>query len=183
MFRYLAVVLYAPHLLLYFFSAQKSVIVADLYARKRVVGKSEITKSIDLCEELFRSRYFRTLFYFRTHGLFSKLLRIFYPQCDNFIIDIHTRIGEGLQLAHPYATIINAESVGKHCYINHLVTIGEKDGKRPVIGNAVTFHANCIVIGGITIGDHAVIGAGAVVIKDVPAHALAIGNPARIIVK
>ena len=52
-----------------------------------------------------------------------------------------------------------------------------------MIGDAVTFHANCIVIGGINIGDHAVIGAGAVVFKDVPAHALVVGNPARIIVK
>ena len=68
-------------------------------------------------------------------------------------------------------------------YVNHLVTVGEKNGQRPIIGNGVQLHAGCIVIGGITLGDGVVVGAGAVVTKDVPAHAVVVGNPARILEK
>ncbi|MGV2101332.1 CatB-related O-acetyltransferase [Rhizobium sp. 21-4511-3d] len=50
-----------------------------------------------------------------------------------------------------------------------------------VIGNDVWFGAASLVLKGITIGDGAVIGAGAVVTKDVPPYAIVAGNPARII--
>lgn len=50
-----------------------------------------------------------------------------------------------------------------------------------VIGNYVDFGVNVICIGNITIGDNAIIAAGAVVVKDVPANAIVAGNPAKII--
>lgn len=49
------------------------------------------------------------------------------------------------------------------------------------IGRRVWVGANVTIIGGVTIGDGAVIGAGAVVIRDVPAHTLAVGVPARVV--
>ena len=42
-------------------------------------------------------------------------------------------------------------------------------------------YANSVIIGGIKIGDNAIIGAGSVVISDIPANAIVVGNPARII--
>lgn len=52
---------------------------------------------------------------------------------------------------------------------------------RPVsIGRGVFVGARAIIMKGVTIGDRAVIGAGAVVTKDVPAHHIAAGNPARV---
>ncbi|MBU8883063.1 hypothetical protein KSK37_08215 [Kaistella sp. DKR-2] len=183
MLRFLSLIIFAPHVLLYLLSAQRKVILLDLYARAPVVQTSHLGQLLDLSFALMNSKYFRTLFYFRVGGFFSKVLRVFYPRSETFIIDIHSKIGAGLKLAHPYATIINAQSVGENCYINHLVTVGEKNGRRPVIGNNVELHANCTVLGGINIGDSAVIGAGAVVVKDVPAYAVAVGNPARLILK
>lgn len=171
-----------PHLLLFLFSKSKKVIVADLYARKEKQN-SGIKLLYDLSLELLTNHYFRTLFYFRTDGIFSKILRIFYKKHPSFTIDVHTKIGGGLQLAHPYATILNAKSIGERVYVNHLVTVGEKNGQRPTIGDDVELHAGCIVIGGITIGNNAVIGAGAVVVKNVPDNAVAVGNPAKIIEK
>jgi acetyltransferase-like isoleucine patch superfamily enzyme len=54
-------------------------------------------------------------------------------------------------------------------------------GAKPVkIGRGVFIGARANILKGVTIGDRAVIGAGAVVTKDVPAHHLAVGNPARI---
>ncbi|MCC2865615.1 sugar O-acetyltransferase [Eubacteriales bacterium DFI.9.88] len=47
------------------------------------------------------------------------------------------------------------------------------------IGNNVWIACNTVVIGGVHIGDHAVIGAGSVVTKDIPDHYLAYGNPCR----
>ena len=47
------------------------------------------------------------------------------------------------------------------------------------IGNNVWLACNVTVIGGVTIGDNAVIGAGSVVTKDIPAGYLAYGNPAK----
>lgn len=152
----------------------------DLYARKDY-NSSVLNQLFDLSKELLINSFFRTLFYFRTNGWFSKFLRIFYPKNNSFIIDVNTSIGGGLKLAHPYATILNAEKIGENVYINHLVTIGEKNGKKPIVGNNVELHANSVVIGGITIGDNVKIGAGAVVVKDVPSHATVVGNPAKII--
>jgi chloramphenicol O-acetyltransferase type B len=49
------------------------------------------------------------------------------------------------------------------------------------IGNDVWIGAEAIILSGVTIGDGAVIGARAVVAKDIPPYAIAVGNPARII--
>lgn len=181
MIRVTAFILFLPHLLLFFFSKEREIIISDLYSRSEIKPRNSSVVLSDLAVRLFNDRYFRTLFYFRTTGVFSKLLRIFYPREKYFMIDIHTKLGKGVQLAHPYSTILNAESIGDNLYINHLVTVGEKNGKRPIIGNDVQLHANCCVIGGLKIGDNTIIGAGAVVVKDVPSNCVAVGNPARII--
>jgi acetyltransferase-like isoleucine patch superfamily enzyme len=49
------------------------------------------------------------------------------------------------------------------------------------IGARVWIGANCTILPGVTIGDHAVIGAGAVVTRDIPANCVAVGVPARVI--
>lgn len=49
------------------------------------------------------------------------------------------------------------------------------------VGNNVWFGGNVTVLGGITIGDNTVIGAGSVVTKDIPANVVAIGNPCKVI--
>ena len=50
-----------------------------------------------------------------------------------------------------------------------------------IIGADVWIGANCTILPGVTIQDGAVIGAGAVVTKDIPANAVAVGNPARVV--
>lgn len=49
------------------------------------------------------------------------------------------------------------------------------------IGNNVWIGASCVILPGITIGDNAVIGAGSIVTKDVPANVIAVGNPCRVL--
>jgi serine O-acetyltransferase len=93
-----------------------------------------------------------------------------------------SRLGGGLLLPHPHGVVIhpNAE-VGPNCLLLQQVTLGT--GPRPGtprLGGHVDVGAGAKVLGGVTIGDHAVIGANAVVISDVPAHAVAVGIPAVI---
>ncbi|HEX8036243.1 MAG TPA: DapH/DapD/GlmU-related protein [Ktedonobacterales bacterium] len=51
------------------------------------------------------------------------------------------------------------------------------------MGDDVWIGGRAIILPGVTIGDHAVIGAGAVVMEDIPARSIALGNPAKVIQK
>jgi len=85
-----------------------------------------------------------------------------------------------------FGVVINpGAKIGYGTYIQHGVTIGERDDienhKAPVIGKNVYVGAHAMIIGDITVGDNAKIGAGAVVLKDVPAGTTAVGIPAHIL--
>ena len=73
--------------------------------------------------------------------------------------------------------------IGNNCEISHHVTIGGRGGfyEVPAIGNDVFIGAGATILGPVKIGDGAIIGANALVLEDVPPHAVAAGNPARII--
>lgn len=84
-------------------------------------------------------------------------------------------------MEHPFNTFLNAKSIGSHFRCFHNVTIGQKDGKIPTIGNNVTVSCGASILGGVTAGDNVVVGAGCVVVHDVPANCTVVGNPARVI--
>ena len=169
-----------PHLLLYSRSANKNAIDQDL-RRWAIAKKITLSNRGLLLHFLANSPDFRTLFYFRTRGLLSHILNLYCRKQANFTIDITTKLAGGVLTGHPYCTILNADSIGENFYVNHLVTVGEVNGKRPTIGANVSIYTGAIVIGDITIGDNSSIGAGAVVVKNVPENCIVVGNPARII--
>lgn len=95
-----------------------------------------------------------------------------------------TKIGGGLACYHPFATVINAKSIGYNFEFRNSLTIGNKNNdnsKLPTIGNNVTVGAQVVIIGDIVIGDHVIIGAGSVVVKDIPSYSVVAGNPAKVI--
>ena len=92
-------------------------------------------------------------------------------------------IGGGCILAHGVGTVIGGTTViGEDCTILHGVTFGEARFTElacPRLGDRVTVGAHATLLGGISIGDDAVIGAASVVLRDVAAGTTVAGNPAR----
>ena len=98
-------------------------------------------------------------------------------------IEPRARLGKRLMLPHPNGVVIHEDAViGDDCMIMQQVTIGMiGDGEVPTIGNRVYIGAGAKIIGKLTVGDGARIGANAVVTKDVPPGCTAIGIPARVV--
>ena len=71
-------------------------------------------------------------------------------------------------------------SIGENCEIYHHVTIGAGPGGYPKIGNNVLIYTGAVVVGGITVGDGAIITANSCVYHDVPANYVMQGNPAQV---
>lgn len=100
-------------------------------------------------------------------------------------------LGDGFFNSNVKIRCMKHISIGKEVFISHNVTIMDSDAHhledRPVntipitIGNHVWIGSNVIILKGVHIGDGAVIGAGSVVTRDVPANTLAVGNPAQIV--
>ncbi len=99
--------------------------------------------------------------------------------------DLQKLLEQGTRFPHPIGIVITKDVViGKNCFICQNVTIGKKHSvqdKPPIIGDNVEIYANACIIGDVKIGDNAIIGAGSVVLDDVPAYAVVAGNPAKII--
>ena len=89
-------------------------------------------------------------------------------------------IGAGLELPHPNGIVIHHEAkIGPNCRLFQQVTIGTGPTPGlPQIGARVWVGAGAKILGGVIIGDDAVIGANAVVITDVPEGSVAAGIPA-----
>ena len=97
---------------------------------------------------------------------------------------IQVDVDSGLIIQHGFATIISAKQIGKNCKIYQQVTIGyDHTLQAPIIGDNVEICCGAKVIGGVTIGNNVIIGANAVVIKDVPNNCIVAGVPAKIIKK
>lgn len=92
-------------------------------------------------------------------------------------------IGPGLCLVHPFSVLIGrGVEIGEHCQIYHEVTLGTGQiPGTPKVGNRVTIYPGARLLGGVVIGDGAMIGANCVVTKDVPAGSIILAAPSRVI--
>lgn len=173
--------LYILHLIVYVIGGGKKLIDSDLNKYRRQVNIPLKANALLLLYLLHNNRWFRNIFYYRIGYIWDLLIGWWRPGDQSLIIPFSTKIGGGLQMAHAYATVLNAESIGDNFSFIHCTTIGKKGDKRPVIGNNVTLGANVVIIGDVKIGNNVVIGAGSVVVKDIPDNSVAIGNPAKVI--
>ncbi|WP_322098011.1 serine O-acetyltransferase [Nakamurella alba] len=92
-------------------------------------------------------------------------------------------IGPGLYIGHFGGVIIGVVTMGANCNLSHGVTLGRSgrvgDLARPTLGDRVWVGPGAVLVGGITIGDDAAVGANTVVTKDLPARSTSVGSPPR----
>lgn len=116
----------------------------------------------------------------------------FISQTNRFFtgIEIHpgAKIGNGFFIDHGMGVVIGETAeIGDNVLLYHGVTLGgvslEKKKRHPTIGNNVVIATGAKVLGAITIGDNAKIGANAVVLKDVPPDSTVVGIPGRVVME
>ncbi len=150
------------------------------------------------CNRHYKSRFVLALFRlahasYNDRRHFTRALTAPYRLLYRLIVDwvmgidipCQVTMGRRVVLYHCVGIVINDRvTIGDGCTIRHGVTIGNKLGKDgesapPIVGQRVEFGAGAIVIGDISIGDDATVGAGAVVTRNVAQCAIVVGNPAR----
>lgn len=112
--------------------------------------------------------------------LMYRYVRIIYSADIPYQLDL-----EGVYLGHQgFGIVINPKSIiGKGTYVHCSVCIGAINSENacPIIGENCLIGSHAIVLGGITIGNNVKIGAGAVVVSDVPDNVTVVGVPAKIV--
>ena len=149
--------------------------------RWRDICKIEDSDRFVLAQLMWQYPEFRNLFIYRNRfrRAYRTWIKFWYKPMDTLYLQAK-EIGGGLFIQHGFATMVTAESVGENCWINQQVTIGfNGGGSAPVIGNNVMITCGAKVLGSIMVGDNAVIGANAVVIRDVEPGAVMGGVPAK----
>lgn len=133
-----------------------------------------------LAQLLWYKKEFRNLLIYRNkhRRIFRRWIAFWFRPMDTLFIE-SDEIGGGLFIQHGFSTMIAARSIGENCWVNQQVTVGYNGNGCPVIGNNVMITSGAKVLGDITVGDGAVIGANAVVIRDVEPGAVMGGVPAK----
>lgn len=123
-----------------------------------------------------------------TEGKFEKARKINYKAHKFTGCDIHPGavIGERFFVDHATGVVIGETAViGDDVTVYQGVTLGgvsfEKGKRHPTVGDRVVLGANATVLGNITVGSDVRIGAGSVVLKDVPDNSTVVGIPGRVI--
>lgn len=105
-----------------------------------------------------------------------------------FAIDIHpaARMGSGIMLDHATGLVIGETAVvGNNVSILQSVTLGgtgkEEGDRHPKVADGVLISAGAKILGNILIGEGAKVGAGSVVLQEVPAHTTVAGVPAKVV--
>jgi len=135
--------------------------------------------------------WFRIISFLQSKGGVAKLLGKVLETVYSWLccltgvsLPIGTDISGGFSLHHALGTVINRDShIGANVTLLQNVTIGIKHpgGAAPVIGDNVVICAGAIIIGNVHVGNDVVVGAGTVVLKDVPDSAVIVGPSAKII--
>jgi serine O-acetyltransferase len=116
----------------------------------------------------------------------SILYRWMFRRCRNgygIEVPYSAKIGRRVVIEHQSGIVIHGHcEIGDDCVIRQGCTLGNKTLDRPFdapkLGNRVNVGAGAKILGAVTVGDDAVIGANSVVLKDVPAGMIAVGLPA-----
>jgi len=166
--------------------------IQNVREEKRVIRERDPAIHSDM--EVFLYPSFKVMLsYRRAHKLYEKghyfLARwISQRAARRTGIEIHpgAKIGKGLFIDHGSGVIIGETTIiGDNCTLYQGVTLGgtgKEQGKRhPTLGNNVMVSAGAKVIGSFTVGDNSKIGAGSVVLHEVPPNSTVVGVPGRVV--
>jgi serine O-acetyltransferase len=147
------------------------------------------TLEVVLCYPGFHALFF--------HRLAHRLWRHGWLTCGRLMshlgrfstgIEIHpgAHIGPGLFIDHGMGVVIGETTeIGENCTLYQGVTLGgtslKKEKRHPTLGNHIVVGAGAKILGAIRVGDHSKIGAGSVVITEVPPHSTVVGIPGRVV--
>lgn len=164
------------------------------YVREEIQVIKERDPAIKSTMEVFLYPTFKVMLsYRRAHRLYEKgrffrARMISQRAARRTGIEIHpgAKIGKGFFIDHGSGVIIGETAIiGDNVTLYQGVTLGgtgKETGKRhPTLGNNVMVSAGAKIIGSFTVGDNSKIGAGAVVIKEVPPNCTVVGVPGRIV--
>lgn len=126
------------------------------------------------------NRYLRAPFSILYRSLFRRARNVY-----GIELPYSVKLGQDVVFEHQGGIVIHGNvEVGDGCIIRQGVTLGNRNLNDPFaapnLGVGVNVGAGAKILGGVSIGDHAVIGANAVVLDDVPASTLAVGIPAKL---
>lgn len=131
-------------------------------------------------------------FYKKKIPFFPKLIRNFIFLIFNSYIPPSAQIGKGTVFAYGSIGVVlhSHSTIGSACVIGQGITIGAAEGyfssdehAAPKIGDNCYISCGARIIGDIRVGSHSIVGAGAIVLEDVPEHSIVVGVPARVIGK
>ena len=131
---------------------------------------------------------YRYAHYFWRKGMKQLAFFIAYRAKVKTGIDIHpaAEIGKGIFIDHGVGLVVGeTAAIGDDCVLYQGVTLGgtgKDTGKRhPTLENGVMVSAGASILGPVTIGEHSKIGAGSVVLKNIPPHSTVVGVPGRVV--
>lgn len=114
-----------------------------------------------------------------------KLLYKFVEWTCGISLPYTVKVGRRVHIWHHGGMILHAEQIGDDVHIRQNTTFGvartNHNYELPIIERGADIGVGVVIIGRVRVGEHAVIGANSVVTKDVPAYAVAVGAPAKIV--
>lgn len=135
---------------------------------------------------------FRFASWFRRTNKLTQIIGIpylvFYRLSVEWILGIEippaTRIGIGCAVHHGQGLVVNNRTIiGNYCLLRQGVTLGNRNREDkygcPILEDHVIVGANALVLGRLSIGESAIVGAGSMVLKDVAPGTTVVGNPAQ----
>jgi serine O-acetyltransferase len=176
----------SPLVWAYGMTDQQAVIDADVQRWSEQLWIADRTNLLGLL--LYAFPEFRSVYYHRLLAgnpsgvLLARLARVVWKGVPGLDMS-GTSIGPGLFISHGQNTVLSAERIGANLQVHQGVTVGwdYRGPRRPIIGDDVFIGAGAKVLGAVTVGNGARIGANAVVMCDVPDGATVVGVPGRIV--